>query len=91
VPVGSTGAPRVFSVVKNGNSPTGALTVTVSSPEFVITDDTCTGAGFTDFGYCSVSIALQPTSAGAKRATVTVTGTVGVSAVTTITGTAVAS
>lgn len=90
--VGATGTSTVFTVSNNGDTASGALSVGVSSSEFVVTNDTCTGASLAakNAATCSISIALKPSTGGAKVATLTVTGAAnpGAPAVKTITGTA---
>jgi hypothetical protein len=74
VPVGSTGAATVFTVTNSGDTASGTLAVSVSSPEFAIMGDTCSGASLGKSASCTVSLALKPTIAGAKSAILQVTG-----------------
>jgi hypothetical protein len=87
--IGTTGTPAVFTVKNYGDLATDALSVVVSSSEFVVSNDTCTGVSLGNKKTCTVSIALDPASAGAKRATLTVTASNGSPAVLTMTGTAI--
>jgi hypothetical protein len=85
--VGSTGTPVVFSLTNTGNSPSGPLAVSVSSSDFVIASDTCTGVSLAPrVGTCSVGIALRPATVGAKTATLTITDSSGNPAIKTLTG-----
>ena len=91
VPVGGTGAPIVFTVTNHGcESTTGALMVRVLGSEFVITNDSCTGASLATGESCAVSVALQPTSAGPKEAVLWVNGAITGAGTKTITGTGLA-
>jgi len=70
--VGTTGTATVFTVVNNGD-PSGALEVGVSSTEFFIANDTCSGTTLAQNGSCTFSLALKPVTAGPpKKATLTV-------------------
>ena len=87
--VGTTGASTTFTVTNSGDTSTGPLTATVSSAEFVITNDTCTGISLPKAASCAVSIALRPATIGAKNATLTISGPSGNPAVKTLTGTGI--
>jgi hypothetical protein len=89
--VGTTGASTVFTVTNGGDTATGALTVSISSAEFLITNDTCSSAAslVAKTGNCTISIALKPATIGAKSATLTVTPASGNAVYRGLTGTAV--
>jgi len=87
--VGATGAATVFTVTNGAPISTGTLTVSVSSTEFVVVGDTCSGASLASAENCTVSIALHPTTPGAKSAILVVAQTGGASAAKTLTGTGV--
>jgi trimeric autotransporter adhesin len=86
VPVGSTGAPVIFTLTNTGDWATGTLEFTLSSSDFVPVDDTCTGVALPSRGTCTLGIALRPTSRGAKTATLTVAYEGGAAVVRTLTG-----
>jgi hypothetical protein len=91
VVVGATGAPVAFTLANSGDTPSGPLTVSVSSSDFVIVSDTCTAVSLAPMGgTCTVSIALRPATFGAKSATLTIAEVNGTAVVKTLTGTAVA-
>jgi hypothetical protein len=71
--VGATGPSMAFRLTNDGSQSTGTLTASVSSPEFVITSDTCSGILLAPGMSCTVAVALRPTSVGAKSATLTIT------------------
>jgi hypothetical protein len=88
--VGATGPATVFTVTSTPDTASGNLAVGVSSSEFVITDDTCTGISLAArTGTCTISIALRPATAGAKTAVLTVTGANGTPDVKILTGTGI--
>jgi hypothetical protein len=87
--IGTTGASEVFSVSYAGNTPSGPLVVSLSSTELVLTSDTCSGTSLASGGGCNVSIALKPTTVGAKAATLSVVGTSGAPAIKALTGTGI--
>jgi hypothetical protein len=89
--VGATGAVSTFTVTNGGSSASGALTVTLSSTEFINANDTCTGSSLAPAGTCVISLQLKPNTAGPKSATLTVAGTLGSPAIKTITGTGLSS
>ena len=82
-----------FTVTNNGASTTGTLTVLVSggtsgTTDFSVADEDCNGSELAVSGTCNVQVRFQPTSAGAKSATFTVSGTPGgTAAVASLTGT----
>lgn len=87
--VGSTGAVTTFTVTNSGGSASGALTVSLSSAEFVNANDTCSGTSLAPAGTCTIAVQLKPTSAGGKSATLLVAGTDGLPAPRTLTGTGI--
>jgi hypothetical protein len=76
-PLGTTGPAKGFTVTNPGAAASGPLTVVLSGPEFVITNDTCTNASLPPGGSCAISVALQPKTAGAKGASLAVSGSSG--------------
>ncbi|HEX7500120.1 MAG TPA: choice-of-anchor D domain-containing protein, partial [Polyangia bacterium] len=86
VPIGTTGTATVFTVTNSGDAASGTLAASVSGPEFVIIGDTCTGVSLAKSASCIVSLALKPTTLGAKAATLKVGGNSGAAAVKSITG-----
>jgi len=73
-----------FTVTNNGGVPTTtALVVELSSTttDFSITNDECSGAPLAATASCIVTVRFQPTSAGARSATLQVTGNPGGSAI----------
>ena len=71
--VGTTGTTAVFTVVNDGDVPSGALGVGTSSIEFLVANDTCSGATIIPNGSCTFSLAFKPVTAGPPRtATLTV-------------------
>ena len=92
VAVSTTGPSVTFTLSYDPlcpGEPSGPFTVTVTSPEFVVTGETCSTSVLPDRGTCTVSVALRPTSAGPKTATLVVTPPDGNSGVKTLTGTGV--
>jgi hypothetical protein len=87
--VGSTGAVTTFTVTNSGGSASGALTVSLSSAEFVNANDTCSGTSLAPAGTCTIAVQLKPTSAGGKSATLLVAGTDGLPVPRTLTGTGI--
>jgi hypothetical protein len=73
VVIGSTGTPQNFTVKNTGTTASGALTVTLSDPQFVKGSDTCTGISLDANATCSVVVSLHPTSAGSLNAILNVT------------------
>jgi hypothetical protein len=74
VVIGSTGTPQNFTVKNTGTTASGALTVTLSDPQFVKGSDTCTGISLDANATCSVVVSLHPTSAGSLNAILNVSG-----------------
>jgi hypothetical protein len=77
VVIGSTGTPQNFTVKNTGTAASGALTVTLSDPQFVKGSDTCTGISLDANATCSVVVSLHPTSAGSLNAILNVTAATG--------------
>jgi hypothetical protein len=85
--VGTTGPATVFTLTNTGSYDTGVLTALISSTEFTITNDTCTGVALVaKTGSCTVSVALRPMTVGAKTATLKVNDPEGTPAVRNLTG-----
>ena len=92
VAVGTTGPSVTFTLRYSGECPgdvMGPFTVTLSSTELVVTDETCSTSVLSQGGACIIGIALRPTTAGAKSATLSVTPPWGAPAVKMLTGTGV--
>ena len=80
VVVGQTGPPTAMTVHNTGGTTTGTLGVTVAGPaaaEMAVQSDGCSGKALPPGGVCQMTVALQPTSAGEKMATLTVAGLLG--------------
>jgi CSLREA domain-containing protein len=80
-----------FTVENAGPGTSGTLAVTLSganASEFGITGDDCSGNTLGDDATCTVSVRFAPTSAGAKSASLNVTGTPGGTQSSALTGTA---
>jgi hypothetical protein len=81
VAVGTTGPSVTYTLLYSGTACSGAadiigpFTVTLSSTEFVITDDTCSTSVVPTGGTCTLSVALRPTSTGGKDALLSLTST----------------
>jgi hypothetical protein len=88
VPVGTLGTPVEFRLPNGGSVTSPPLTVSLSSPEFVITADTCSGTALAPGAACSVFVALKPVSGGSKVAVLIISGG-GVSVAKNITGTGI--
>jgi hypothetical protein len=88
--VGGTGSATVFTMTNTSSAESGLLTVALSSPEFELISDTCSGVSLVANTSCTLAIALHPTTIGAKTAVLLVTSTGGNPAVKTLTGTGVA-
>jgi hypothetical protein len=91
VGVGSMGTPVTYTLSRScgrGISE-GPFTLALSSPEFVITNETCSQSAFPAGVGCTIAVALRPTSPGAKTATLTVQSVSGASTAKTLTGTGV--
>ncbi|HJX64328.1 MAG TPA: choice-of-anchor D domain-containing protein, partial [Polyangia bacterium] len=70
--IGSTGTAQTFTVKNTGTTASGALALTVTDPEFVMSADTCTGISVPAAGTCTVNVALKPAAAGALTAVLSV-------------------
>lgn len=82
-----------FTVENTGPGTAGTLAVALggaNASEFGITEDNCTGLAMGDGGTCTVFVRFAPTSAGAKSASLNVTGTPGGTQSSALTGTATA-
>jgi hypothetical protein len=89
VAVGATGPSATITVRNTGDTTSAPLAVSVSSPEFVLSNDTCTGIALAKDALCTVDITLKPTSAGAKIATFFVTSSSTETTAKTVSGTGV--
>ena len=88
-----TSAPQAFTVRNTGTQPTGVLASALAGTDptqfaIVTATDTCTGTALPVAGTCSISVVFAPTTAGAKSASLTLTGTPGGTATATLSGTA---
>lgn len=72
VAVNTTSAARTFEIKNSGPAPTEPLFVSVSSDEFLISVNTCSGLSVPAGGSCSVSVVFKPTSVGQKSGVLTV-------------------
>jgi hypothetical protein len=93
VNAGSAGAAVVVTYTNTANVATGVLHTTLAGTnptQMTIQTDACSGQVVAALGTCNVTVRFTPpagTAAGAKTATLTVSGTPGNSATTTLTGT----
>jgi CSLREA domain-containing protein len=91
--VGTPTASTQFTVENAGPGTSGTLAAALTganASEFGITQDNCTGQTLADDGTCTVSVRFAPSSAGAKAATLNITGTPGGTQSSALTGTATA-
>ena len=91
--VGSPTATTQFTVENAGSAMSGTLAVALTganASEFGITGEDCGGTTLPDHGTCTISVRFAPTSAGAKTASLSVTGTPGGTQTSALTGTATA-
>ena len=72
VVVGKAGAPSTYTVTNSGGTATGALSLSVSDPEFAIGNDLCTAQTLAPTKTCTFTITFSPTSVGAKSAVLSV-------------------
>ncbi len=89
--VGQPSSPRTFVVTNTGGLPTGSPVVALTGPDaahFAILSNTCTSA-IAPSGGCTVDVRFAPSSAGAKNASLTVSGTPGGTVVAALSGIAV--
>ncbi len=87
---GGQSAGLQFTVLNRGTVPTGALATAltgVDAPQFEITADGCTGQILQADTSCGLSARFVPGAVGPRRATLTITGTPGGTAVATLNGT----
>jgi hypothetical protein len=88
-----SGSTQTFTVQNTGQAATGALATTLTgndAGDFTITADGCNTKVLTPSATCTITVQFAPTTAGAKRATLSVTGTPGGTAVSQLSGTALA-
>ena len=91
---GKPGATQAFIVQNNGSAATGPLATLVTGTQagdFVVGSDTCAGQTLAPNASCTVNVQFQPAAAGARLATVTVTGMPGGAAAAPVSGTSLAS
>lgn len=89
VAIGASSPSQSFAVTNTGQSTSGTLAVTMTGTnpgDFAIDANTCTGT-LAAGAACSVSVHLAPTAVGARKATLSITGTPGGTAKATLTGT----
>jgi hypothetical protein len=70
--VGATGSNLPFIVANTGTSESGALQVSLSSPDFVKTDDACSGSSLAVAATCSFAVRFVPSAPGSAWAILTV-------------------
>ncbi|MBX7190794.1 MAG: choice-of-anchor D domain-containing protein [Sandaracinaceae bacterium] len=90
VTLGANSAPQTFTVSNPGTLTTGALSVMLGGAnpsEFGIVTNTCAGSMVAPSGTCTVSVRFSPTVAGARTATLSVSGVPGGTSTTTLNGT----
>ena len=89
VAVGGSSASQSFAVTNTGQSASGPISVAVTgtnTADFVIDANSCT-ATLAAGGNCSVSVRFTPAAAGARTATLSVSGTPGGSVTSSLKGT----
>jgi hypothetical protein len=74
VQLGTTGASLPFIVVNTGSSDSGALQISLSSPQFEKAADLCSGYSLAGAGTCSFAVRFVPTDLGFNWAILTVQG-----------------
>jgi hypothetical protein len=87
-PIGTTSGAQMITVTNTGSAATGVPSVALGGAapnEFMIAGNSCTAA-LAPAGTCSISIVFKPTIIQASNATVTVSGTPGVSGVASLSG-----
>jgi hypothetical protein len=72
VKVGETGSSLPFIIVNTGTGESGALQVSLSSPDFVKTDDACSGSSLAVAATCSFAVRFVPTAPGTAWVILTV-------------------
>jgi hypothetical protein len=91
--LGTPTASTVFTVENAGPGSSGALVATLSGAnmsDFGVTQDSCTGQPpLVSGGTCTLSVRFAPTSAGAKTASLNITGTPGGISSSALTGVAI--
>jgi hypothetical protein len=90
VVVGMQSEAQMFTIRNTGSGETGQLTVTTSSVEFQVVSNTCEAMVLKANETCTVSVVFKPTAAGAKVATLTVSGGAGQTRAAGLSGNAVA-
>jgi hypothetical protein len=74
VRLGTTGDSLPFIVVNTGTSDAGTLRTSISSPQFVITLDLCSGYSLASVGTCSFAVQFAPATPAFQWAVLTVQG-----------------
>jgi hypothetical protein len=76
---GASGGPSIITVTNNGNAAATSVVANLTAGdvgEFQIVENLCTSGGMIAAGgNCTVKVAFQPTSNGAKKATLRITAT----------------
>jgi hypothetical protein len=72
VPIGQTSRLAVFSITNSGMSAVSGLTVAVAEPQFVVSNDMCSGIALAAAKTCTFAISFAPSSRGVQPALVTV-------------------
>ncbi|HZM28103.1 MAG TPA: choice-of-anchor D domain-containing protein, partial [Gemmatimonadales bacterium] len=89
VPQGGMSAPFAFTVTNTGGATTGSLSSALTgtgSDQFSITTNGCAGMTLASQATCMIAVRFDPTSAGSKNASLTVSGNPGGNAATALTG-----
>ena len=90
--VGNASAASTFTVTNNGGTSTGPIATSLtggSANQFVVTNDTCATQPLAASAACTVTVTFNPTSAGAKAATLVVAGSPGGSVTAALSGNAI--
>ncbi len=91
--LGASSANEVFTVTNTGGSASGMLTTTIgggSATEFEKISDTCHGQTLAAAAACTVVVRLTPSARGSRTASITVAGTPGGTAQSSLSGTGLA-
>jgi hypothetical protein len=90
--VGTSSSAQTFTVTNNGQAATGTLTTTIIGTDpthFSLVSDTCNNKTVAAGGTCTISAQFNPTSAGAKTAILSISGTPGGTTTAQLSGTAI--
>ena len=90
VALGATGDALAFTVRNTGGALVSPLAVSLSSSEFLLVGDTCTGNALASQATCVLSVAFAPASIGTRSAVLTVAAADAQPAVKMFTGTSMA-